>query len=146
MPLEKPGSVTGAAVLGYLQAGLTLITTVLLFAGLAGSPDNTAGVAEGWILAIAQLVGIILLIFGAVQLMSGSGRGLFISAVTLELAICLYWLIRIAAKDTSGLQIARNAKSAAIVFPIAFALLPVIALILVLGGNTGRWLQAKRNR
>src|SRR5439155_8860144 len=64
-PTEKPGAITGSAVLAFIQAGITLITTGLIFIGLFAAGSDAG--AEGWLLAIAQLAGIILLIFGAVQ-------------------------------------------------------------------------------
>jgi uncharacterized membrane protein len=142
--VDKPGAITGAAVLGFIQAGLTLITTGLIFAGLAGAGSD--GGAEGWLIALAQLAGLVMLIFGAVQLLSGSSRTLFVVATGLELVLCLYWFIRIVAVDSAGLSIVQDAKAIAAVGPLFFAVLPLIGLILALGSGPTRYIQAKRGR
>lgn len=148
-PMEKPGSVTGAAVLGFIQAGITLITTAIIFIGLIGTASlQTSDAAIGWIVAFAQLAGLILLIFGAVQLMSGTNRMLYVVGAILELLVCAYYLINIMGSDTRGsgvfVELAEDMKAAITVIPIVFAVMPVIGLILVLGSGTTRWLQAKR--
>jgi hypothetical protein len=147
-PIEKPGSVTGAAVLGFIQAGITLITTAIIFFGLIGTASVQSGdAAIGWIVAFAQLAGLILLIFGAVQLMSGTNRMLYLVGVIVELLICGYYLISIVATDTGGGVLGdqfEDLKAAMTVIPIVFAVMPVIGLILALGSGTTRWLQAKR--
>src|SRR5439155_25236880 len=95
-PIDKPGTITGAAVLAFIQAGITLITTGSMFTAVV-SAQNAAralglktggGVAEVWLVSFAQLAGLILLIFGAVTLLSGTGRGLMVLACGLELGIC----------------------------------------------------------
>ncbi|MBP2324253.1 hypothetical protein JOF56_004638 [Kibdelosporangium banguiense] len=146
-PVEKPGGVTGAAVLGFIQAGITLITTGLLFAGLFAAGGGP-GIAIGWAVALAQLAGLILLIFGAVQLMSGTNRMLYVIGAILELVICAYYLINIAISDTDTGNAAfssalGNLKAAATVVPIVFAVMPLIGLILALGSSTTSYLQAK---
>ena len=139
-PVDKPGTVTGAAVLGYIQAGITLITTGIIFAGLVSS----GGSAEGWLLGLAQLAGLVMLIFGSVQLMSGTGRTLFVAAAALEIAISVYYLIRVLALDTGGLSFADDIKGGFAVIAIFFAIMPAIGLILALGGGTSQYLQAKQ--
>jgi hypothetical protein len=149
-PVEKPGSVTGAAVLAFIQAGLTLITTGILFIiAAAGTGANNdfdlelgGALAELWIVAFVQLAGIALLIFGAVQLMGGKARGLFISAVGLQIALCAYWLI-------TGLTRAGGSESStgtglSVVIPLVFVVMPVIALILALGGAASQWIDSRR--
>jgi hypothetical protein len=149
-PVEKPGAVTGAAVLGFIQAGLTLITTGILFFGLIGTSSTASAAGTdttmGWVVALAQLAGLVLLIFGAVQLMSGTSRGLYLIGAGVELAICLYYLISIVASDTGGLSVLADMKAAATVIPIVFAVMPLIGLILALGQGTSRYIQAKRGR
>ena len=152
MPVQKPGSVTGAAVLAFIQAGITLITTGILFFGLfaAASAANAADVkvdaTMGWVVSIAQLVGLVLLIIGAVQLMSGSSRVLYLVAVVLELAICGYYLVLLGGADAGGISALEDMKGAALVIPIVFAIMPLIGLILALGSGAGRYIEAKRGR
>ncbi|MET0235556.1 MAG: hypothetical protein ABW224_13005 [Kibdelosporangium sp.] len=145
-PIDKPGGVTGAAVLGFVQAGITLITTAILFFGLIGTASAQTDAALGWIVAFAQLAGLILLIFGAVQLLSGSNRSLYLIGVIVELLICGYYLVNIVTTDTGGVlgKQFEDLKAAMTVIPIVFAVMPIIGLILALGSGTTRWLQAKR--
>jgi hypothetical protein len=152
-PVEKPGGVTGAAVLGFIQAGLTLITTVLFTMGLfnaQGIADSaevdSSPLIELWIVDIAQFAGVVLLIFGAVQLLGGSGRMLFLIGAGLEIALSLYWMIRFAGMETEGLDFAEGFRNSIIVFAIGFAILPIIGLILAAGSAAGRYIEAKQGQ
>jgi len=147
--VEKPGTVIAAAVLGFIQAGAALVATVLLFAELIG--DSGRDVAEGWIVGIALLASTIMLIFGTIRLLSGIDRRLFISALGLQLAICLYLVIKTTTEDNIGIAPggippgSGHAKFDPIIFLTAYAVLPVVALILALSGSASRWLRARRN-
>nr|WP_157528068.1 hypothetical protein [Kibdelosporangium sp. MJ126-NF4]CEL17139.1 putative membrane protein [Kibdelosporangium sp. MJ126-NF4]CTQ91632.1 putative membrane protein [Kibdelosporangium sp. MJ126-NF4] len=148
-PGVRPGSVTGAAVLGFIQAGITLITTGILFIGLFGTVSVQGGEAAlGWLIAIAQLAGLVLLIFGAVQLMSGTSRALYLVGVILELVICAYYLISFLAIDTGGVVGSQfeDMKNALAVVPVIFAIMPLIGLILALGQATTTYVSSARNR
>jgi hypothetical protein len=103
-------------VLAFVQAGATLIVTGILVTGLALSePDeaatspNTAtpllsttagdvvtdaGQGELWIVSLVQLAGVVLLIVGGVRLASGRAGALFAMAVGVQVALCVYWLLR----------------------------------------------------
>jgi hypothetical protein len=146
MPVQKPGAVTGAAVLAFIQAGITLITTGIIFFGLIGTASADVDQTMGWVVAIAQLAGLILLIVGAVQLMSGSSRVMYLVAVILELVICGYYLVQILGADAGGISALEDMKGAATVIPIVFAVMPLIGLFLALGSATGNYIQAKRGR
>ncbi|ONI70755.1 hypothetical protein ALI144C_50065 [Actinosynnema sp. ALI-1.44] len=148
-PTAKPGSVTGAAVLGFIQAGITLITTGILFSALFGTASaQDASAAASWALALAQLAGLVLLIFGAVQLMSGTSRTLYVVGAILELVICAYYLINILGTDTGGMftEQFESIKNALAVFPVIFAIMPLIGLILALGSAAGNYVSATRGR
>ena len=147
-PIPRPGTVTAAAVLGYVQAGITLIPTVLMFGGAVSSDSGGAAgdVAFGWILVLAQLAGAALLIAGGVQIMGGKGRTLLVVGAGLELAISLLWIIRIAAIDSGGIDIIDQGKGVIIGFAIFFAIMPAISLIMSLGANTTQFLQSRRGQ
>ena len=146
-PMGKPGTITAAAVLGYVQAGITLIPTILLFAGLVAVSGQAGGeVVLGWLIVLAQLAGCVLLIFGGVKLMAGTTRTPYVVAVVLELVICVYYLISIVVSDDAGLEFAKDMKAAAMVFPVVFAIMPVIGLVMVLGGTGAQWLAARSGR
>ncbi|RSM81281.1 hypothetical protein DMH04_28220 [Kibdelosporangium aridum] len=144
----RPGSATGAAVLGFIQAGLTLITTGLVFFGLFGSASaQGSGAAIAWGLAIAQLLGLLLLIFGSVQLLSGTSRVLYLVGAVVELAISAYYLVSILAIDTSDAilpEFAQDLKTAFAVVPVIFAIMPLIGLILALGSATSDYVRSNR--
>jgi len=145
-PIPRPGNVTAAAVLGYVQAGISLVPTVLMLAGLVGATDSdTAGaLAEGWAIVLAQLIGAALLIAGGVQIMGGKSRTLMVVAAGLELACSLYWIIRFAALDTGGFEAADYGKGVIIGFAIFFAIMPTISLVMSLGASTTQFLQSRR--
>jgi hypothetical protein len=144
-PIPRPGTVTAAAVLGYVQAGITLIPTVLMFGGAVSSDGGAAAdAAIGWILVLAQLAGAALLIAGGVQIMGGKNRTLLVVGAGLEIAISLFWIIRFAAIDSGGIDIIDQGKGVIIGFAIFFAIMPAISLIMSLGANTTQFLQSRR--
>ena len=149
-PTVRPGSVTGAAVLGFIQAGITLITTGMLFVGLFGTMSGQGSEAiEAWLVAIAQLAGLVLMIFGAVQMMSGTSRTLYLVGVILELVISAYYLISFLAIDTGSGLLSENfedLKNAMAVIPVVFAVMPLIGLILALGSAASSYLSPARTR
>jgi hypothetical protein len=147
-PIPRPGTVTAAAVLAYIQAGITLIPTILMLAGLIGATDGgtASGLAEGWAIVLAQLLGAALLIAGGVQIMGGKNRTLMVVAAGLELACALYWIIRFAAIDTDGFEVADYGKGVIIGFAIFFAIMPTISLVMSLGASTTQFLESRRGR
>lgn len=147
MSVEKPGTITGAAVLAFIQAGITLITTIILIMGLVNASSVTdTGLGEPWAVAIAQFLGVILLIVGSVQLLNGSSRGLFLAATGLEVVLAIYWAVRFGVIDTGGIEAFSNFRNSLIVIAVGFAVMPVIALILGAGSGVGRYVQAKQGR
>ncbi len=147
-PIPRPGSVMAAAVLAYVQAGITSITTVLAFIGL-GTGDITGGdLILELLVAIAQAVGIALLIMGGVQFAAGKSRNLLVAGCALELVICLYYLIRFLTADTDGVdQQLVNAATGVMVFIVVFfATMPTISLIISLGSSSTQFLESRRAR
>jgi hypothetical protein len=69
----SPASLTAAATLACLQAGLTSVTTILVLAG-AGSEGGQAAFQVP--VGVAQAAGVALLIMGAWRLMRGRGRSM----------------------------------------------------------------------
>ena len=147
-PIPRPGSVMAAAVLAYVQAGITSITTVLAFIGL-GTGDITGGdLILELLVAIAQAVGIVLLIMGGVQFAAGKSRNLLVAGCTLELVICLYYLIRFLTVDTDGVdqQLVNAATGVMIFIVVFFATMPTISLIMSLGSGATQFLESRRAR
>ena len=129
-PVTRPGGTTAAAVLAFVQGGITLITSGILMLGLAaiesvrddaeaqaGGIDIGAGLAEAWIVSIVQMIGVGLLIYGGVKLMSGTAGPLFMIATGLQIVLCIYWMVR----------------GAAPVVPVVLIVMPIVALVLSLG-------------
>ncbi len=147
-PIPRPGTATTAAVLAFVQAGITLIPTVLMLAGLFSATDNGAGttadVALGWTIVIAQAIGAVLLIVGGVQLMGGKNRGVIVAGAALELAICVFWIIRVAAIPSGGLDVVDAGKGVIIGVAIFLAIMPTISLVMAVGGTTTQFLQSRR--
>ena len=139
----RPGVVTASAVLAYIQAGITTITTILVWIGVGQQADGSDTAFQA-VLALAQTVGIVLLIWGAVQAMGGKGRTLLLAGAALEIVISLAWIIRFAALDTGGIDFLENAKGGIIFIAILFAVMPVISLILVLGQQATQYTQSRR--
>ncbi|MGB3443230.1 MAG: hypothetical protein WBA97_31210 [Actinophytocola sp.] len=145
-PIPRPGTVTAAAVLGYVQAGITLIPTILMLTGLASSDASgaAADAAISWVIVLVQIAGAALLIAGGVQIMGGKGRTLMIIGAGLELAICLFWIIRVAAIDSEGIDVVDAGKGVIVGIAIFFAIMPTISLVLSLGASTTQFLQSRR--
>jgi len=146
----RPGGATASAVLMFIQAAVVLISTfyVLFFASLAGGA-SAAGVSEAdsyetefTIIGILQLVSVGLLIFGGVQLLSGSGNGrvLTIVACGVQLAFVVYWMIRIGSLPEFDI----DGSTFFFVVPLMYAVLPLVALPLALGRPVSEYIAAKQ--
>jgi hypothetical protein len=142
-PIARPGTVTAAAVLAFVQAGLTLICSVILMIGLgalagATDEDGTIGgldVNEGalaflWILAIAGLAGAGLLIWGGIKAMSGTAGQLLVIAAGLQILLCVIWL----AAFNGG------------IVSILLVVMPIITLVMSLGGPAKQYEASRSGR
>jgi hypothetical protein len=146
-PIPRPGVVTAAAVLAYVQAGITLIPTVLMLAGLVGAEGGSGDdAAFAWIITLAQVAGAALLITGGVQIMGGKSRTMMLVGTGIELAVCLGWVVRVALIESGGIgeDVIDAGKGVLIGFAIFFAIMPVISLVLSLGASTTQFLQSRR--
>lgn len=143
----RPGGATTAAVLLFIQAGIVLISTfyVLFFASLAsgisasGYSQADSAESEWTIVGILQLVSVGLMIFGGVQLLSGTGRILTNVACAVQLVFVLYWMIRIGSLpefDTNG--------SFIVVVCLMYAVLPAVSLGLTAQRPVAEYIAAKR--
>ena len=143
-PIPRPGGTTAAAVLAFVQGGITLITTGILMIGLAaiadlandvnsqsaGGVDISGSLAEAWIVAIVQLIGVGLLIYGGVKLMAGAPGPLFMIAAGLQIALCIYRLIR----------------SATPIVPTVLAVMPIVALALTFSATHKQFVASRSGR
>lgn len=144
-PIPRPGTATTAAVLAFVQAGITLIPTVIFLAGLIGAEGGSGSdAALGWAIVVFQLLGAVLLIVGGVQVLGGKNRAMLIAGAVVELACCVFWIIRVAAIPSGGLDVIDAGKGVLIGFAIFFAIMPTISLVMALGGSTTQFLQSRR--
>jgi hypothetical protein len=152
-PVRRPGVATAAAVLAFVQAGITVIPAVLQLVnapnngGVGGNPST----AVMLLIAIAEVAGVALLIFGGVQLLGGKSNVLLIAGAGLELVLCVYWIIFAATLDSSlvgdgeAAVAAMNAgKGVLIGFAIFLAVMPTISLVMSVGAGTTQFLQSRR--
>lgn len=137
----RPGSATAAAVLAFVQGGITAITTII---GIAGISNNASDVGLAWLLLLAQVAGVILLIVGGVQLMQGKSRVLLLVGCGLELAICLFYIAVFSLIPTFGVSDVEAGKTVLILAAVFFAVMPTISLIMGAGSATSQWMRARR--
>lgn len=140
-PITRPGPVTAAAVLAFVQAGITLICTVILMIGLgalAGAVDeaesiggvdvNEGALAGLWVLTIVGLIGSGLLIWGGVKALSGTAGQILIIAAGLQILLCIVWL----AAFQGG------------IVSILLVVMPIITLVMSLGGPAKQFEASRR--
>lgn len=134
---QRPGAALAAAVLSYIQAGLVLICSFVVLAAGSGS-------TEFLLIGILQLVSIGLLIFGAVQVTSGTGRTMLIAACVLQLALVVYYLIRFS--NVAGDIDFDEDSGVVVVVPLFFAVMPAVALGLLFNKMVTQYIAAKSGR
>ncbi|MBP2324252.1 putative membrane protein [Kibdelosporangium banguiense] len=147
VPLKRPGTATASAVLGFIQAGFTLIASAYISWFLIDlASAGLEPLYEMWVVDIAQYVGVALLVVGGVQLIKGSSRTTFLVAAVLQVVISLYWIVRFASFATGGIALLQSVQSGIIAFGVSFATLPVIGLIMAATGGAGQYVAARRGR
>lgn len=141
----RPGTVTAAAILAFIQAGITTITTIVVFGGLASADEGVSGTEAvlAWVVAFAQAIGVVLLIVGGIQAIGGKSRVLLVAGCALELAVCLFWAIRFAVIHSGGNEVINAGKGVLIGFAVFFAIMPVISLVLSLTGPATEYFQSR---
>jgi hypothetical protein len=142
---QRPGTLTAAAVLGYVNAGLLLIAGLLLFAGasLVNSLDEASDsvdandfTAELTFDGFLNLLAGGLLIAGAV-IMSGrrsNGRVLFSVGAAIVIIEAVYWLGRWGSRvdDVSGV----------VIYALLFGSLAVVGSALAWTRDGSGWLRS----
>lgn len=142
-PMARPGTVTTAAVLAFVQAGITLICSIILVIGLAAvssaDGDEIGGyqfdidqgaLAFPWIVTIAGLIGGGLLIWGGAKTLGGTAGMLLVIANALQILLCIVWLAAFGGGVVS----------------IILAVMPVISLVMSLGGPAKQYEASKRGQ
>lgn len=145
----RPGTMVAAGVLGFVQAGVTAVPTLMLTLVLSSvqAANPGAHVDLLWGAVLAQFVGFGLLIAGAVQMVSGSSRTMYLVAVTLEILLSVYWAVCIGLlfNDTTKVW-SVLVGNPVIVFAVFYAVMPVIGLCLAASTGPGEHLAARRAR
>lgn len=142
-PITRPGTVTAAAVLAFVQAGLTLICSVIMMIGLgalAGATDedgtiggltvNTGALAGLWVVTVVGLIGAGLLIWAGVKALSGTAGQLLVIAAGLQILLCVVWL----AAFQGG------------IVSILLVIMPIITLVMALGGPAKQFEASRSGR
>jgi hypothetical protein len=149
---RRPGQVVGAAVLAFVQAAVTAISTFYVFVlasvlGIATAeagvalPDDARGLAtEGRVLAGFGLVGVVALVAGGALVLNNRRRSswvMLVAALGLEVVLAGYWIVRllvlggeIRGEDPTGIFVTVG---------VLLALLPLTALGLLCSGPARRW-------
>jgi hypothetical protein len=131
---RRPGAVTAAAVLAFVQAGLVIVAGIVLLSGGTSMIDyggQVSGLGTEWtIVAIITIICGGVILAGGVQLFKGKAA-LVVIGSALSLLISVYWVIRISSFDVN--------IGPALVWPLIFAVLPVITLALALGSSSKAW-------
>lgn len=138
-PIVRPGGVTAAAVLTFVQAGLTIISAGAFLIALAAleSASDTYGLnlgdstGEFWVASLLGLVAGGLLIAGGVKALAGASGQLFVISIAFQLVLSVYWMIRLVTEDGSPL------------WPILMAVLPIIAISLWFTAPAKQYVAAK---
>jgi hypothetical protein len=143
---RRPGTLTAAAVLGYVNAGLLVIAGLLLFTGasLVNSVDNSSGSVDlGGFTAELTFDGFLnlfaggLLIAGSVIMSSRrpGGRTIYSLGAAIVVIEAIYWLGRWGSQvdDVSGI----------VVYALIFGALAVIGLALAWTRDGTGWLSGQ---
>lgn len=133
---KRPGAITAAAVLSFVQAGLLLIGGITALGGGTSVLDLGAS-DQGAVLTILGLLGIAcggVLIGGGVQSYGGKLNLVTIgSAVSVVLSIA--WFIVLISYDVP--------TGIALIWPLLYAVLPIISISLVMGATAQLWAKSK---
>jgi hypothetical protein len=84
-------------------------------------------VAEGWVAAVVQLAGIVVLIVAGRRVLSGTGERLYLTAMGLQVVLCVYWLIR----------------GAFALVPLVLLIMPLLGVVFLLGAASQEYIRAR---
>ncbi len=150
---RRPGQVVAAAVLAFVQAAVVaassayLLLLVSAFGLLAGVSAGDAGAAplvtEAVVLTVVQLLSAVALVVGGTMVLNRRSRPSWLTLVVacgVQLALALYWVVRLSTLDGSGDDVLGPAAALA-VGVLLFTAAPAVALGLLLTGTVRRWLE-----
>jgi hypothetical protein len=154
---RRPGQVTGAAVLCFVQAGLVLVATLYVWllvsvgrlesAALHGPSNGGPLVAEGTVLAIVQVLSVAALLAAGSLALSRRSRFawvLVLIAAAVQVALAGYWAVRLPALLSDLPSGAPDNAFAA--FTVFFVACPLVTLGLVVFAPGRRWFDGTPRR
>lgn len=141
---RRPGAVTAAAVLAFVQSGFVLIGGLMTVSGASAMAafHDVGWTSAGDFRGELALVGIVTLVVGALLIAGGvrifSGPpGLLTIGGLLSIALSLYWGIRLS--GLVGTSVESAGLRALLVYPVLFVILPIIAVSLAHGSAAKGW-------
>jgi magnesium-transporting ATPase (P-type) len=148
---RRPGQLVAAAVLAFVQAAVVTLTSAYLLllastfgvlaSGSAGDPEAESLVTEAVVVTVVQLLSAIALVVGGVVVLHRRSRPSWLTllvAFAVQLALALYWVLRLATLDGSTDDVLRPA-AVLVVGVLFFAAAPAVGLGLLLTGTVRRW-------
>jgi hypothetical protein len=154
---RRPGQVTAAAVLSFVQAGLVLMATLYIWllvsmgrlasATLHGPRDGGPLVTEGTVLAIIQVLSVVALLTAGALALARRSRlawGVVLAAAVLQVVLSGYWALRLPALLSDLPSGAPDTAFAA--FTVFFAACPLVTLGLVVFAPARRWFDGTPRR
>ena len=154
---RRPGQVTAAAVLSFVQAGLVLFATLYLWLlvslgrlaarTLQGPSDGGPMVAEGTVLAVVQVLSVAALLAAGGLALSRRSRLAWVVVVVasvVQVVLAGYWATRLPA--VLGNLDSGASGSGVAMFSVLFAAAPLVALGLVVFRPGRRWFDGTPRR
>jgi len=142
---RRPGTVTAAAILAYVVAGLLILAGLGLLFGASAArdidnavgSDNTTPTAEMALIGLLNLVAGGLLIAGPSMYIFGNPRGRLMLRIGAGICVpeAFYWVIRLGFKPYTGNQV--------LVWALVFTAPAIIALSLTFSGTANNWLKQR---
>jgi hypothetical protein len=154
---RRPGQVTGAAVLSFVQAGIVLAATlyvwVLVSVGrlaaqtLHGPADGGPLVVEGTVVTVVQVLSVAALVVGGALALGRRSRLAWVFvlvAAAVQVALAAYWAVRLPVLLSDLPSGAPD--NGFVVFTVAFAACPLVTLGLILFPPGRAWFDGTPRR
>lgn len=146
MPVgARPGQVTAAAVLAFVQAGLLLLLVLMItIASVADDvPGDRVGIAVLVTVAACALAGLDLL--GGIGLLRGTGRTLLLVTSWVETGLIGLLFLLLLVDVTTGNPVDPGGDALGLMVVLLLLAVPVVRLVLVLQPRVAAWV-ADRQR
>jgi hypothetical protein len=148
---RRPGQVVASAVLAFVQAAAVALSSayLLLLAStfgfvaseFGGDPEAEALVSEAVVVTVLQLLSAVALVVGGILVLNRRSRSSWLTllvAFGVQLALALYWVVRLSSLDGFSDEVFGPA-AVLVVGVLFFAACPAVGLGLLLVGAVRRW-------